>query len=145
MNFDRLRFVAERAGVGEEREALFAVTMPEARGSFLRFVELIGKLPGGAQRHRVQLPHARRKTAHVMVGVTTRKGESTKLAQHFIKHGFATLDLTHDELAKEHLRHMVGGANVQNERLLRFVFPERPGALLKFLSAHAARLEHQPV
>ncbi len=135
MNFDRLRFVAERAGVGEEREALFAVTMPEERGSFLRFVELIGKLPGGARNvtefnYRMQDAQ----TAHVMVGVTTRKGESAKLAQHFVKHGFATLDLTHDELAKEHLRHMVGGAQVQDERLLRFVFPERPGALLKFLS-----------
>ena len=76
--------------------------------------------------------------AHVFVGLTTGvKGESSKIAAHFTKHGFKALDLTHDELAKEHLRHMVGGpsALAQDERLLRFVFPERPGALMKFLSS----------
>ena len=75
--------------------------------------------------------------AHVFVGLTTHgKGESPKIAANFSKHGFNTLDLTHDELAKEHIRHMVGGHSTlaQDERLLRFVFPERPGALLKFLS-----------
>jgi threonine dehydratase len=76
--------------------------------------------------------------AHVFVGLTTTsKGESGKIAAHFSKHGFQALDLTHDELAKEHIRHMVGGSSAlaQDERLLRFVFPERPGALMKFLSA----------
>ncbi len=138
MNFDRLRFVAERAEVGEEREALFAVTIPEERGSFRRFCELIGSLPGGARNvtefnYRI----SDSAQAHVFVGLTTHgKGESPKIAANFSKHGFATLDLTHDELAKEHIRHMVGGhsALAKDERLLRFVFPERPGALMKFLS-----------
>ena len=144
MNFDRLRFVAERAEVGEEREALFAVTIPEERGSFKRFCELIGDLPafGGSKSPRNVTEFNYRisdaQLAHVFVGLTTSgKGESSKIAAHFTKHGFKALDLTHDELAKEHLRHMVGGpsALAQNERLLRFVFPERPGALMKFLSS----------
>ena len=138
MNFDRLRFVAERAEVGEEREALFAVTIPEERGSFKRFCELIGNLPGGPRNvteFNYRISDAAQ--AHVFVGLTTHgKGESGKIAVNFDKHRFKTLDLTHDELAKEHIRHMVGGHSklAQDERLLRFVFPERPGALLKFLS-----------
>ncbi|MBA4255904.1 MAG: threonine ammonia-lyase, biosynthetic [Polaromonas sp.] len=143
MNFDRLRFVAERAEVGEEREALFAVTLPEERGSFRRFCELIGDLPsadGGAGPHNVTEFNYRisdQQQAHVFVGLSTRtKGESTHIARVFGEHGFQALDLTHDDLAKEHVRHMVGGpsALAQDERLLRFVFPERPGALMKFLS-----------
>ena len=138
MNFDRLRFVAERAEVGEEREALLAVTIPEERGSFRRFCEVIGGLPGGPRNlteFTYRISDAAR--AHVFVGLTTQgKGESQTLATTFQQHGFGALDLTHDELAKEHLRHLVGGhsALAQDERLLRFVFPERPGALLKFLS-----------
>ena len=138
MNFDRLRFVAERAEVGEEREALFAVTIPEERGSFRRFCELIDQLPGGPRsvtefNYRI----SDNALAHVFVGLSTStKGESAKLATHFNRHGFKALDLTHDELAKEHIRHMVGGHSAlsKEERLLRFVFPERPGALMKFLS-----------
>ena len=138
MNFDRLRFVAERAEVGEEREALFAVTIPEERGSFKRFLETIGNLPGGA-RNVTEFNYRMGDSdkAHVFIGLsTTGAGESARIARSFSKHGFETLDLTHDELAKEHIRHMVGGrsAQSQDERLLRFVFPERPGALLKFLS-----------
>jgi threonine dehydratase len=138
MNFDRLRFVAERAEVGEEREALFAVTIPEERGSFRRFCELIGTLPGGPRNvteFNYRISDARE--AHVFVGLaTSAKGESARIAANFRKHGFATLDLTHDDLAQEHIRHMVGGhsALAKDERLLRFVFPERPGALMKFLS-----------
>jgi threonine dehydratase len=138
MNFDRLRFVAERAEVGEEREALFAVTIPEARGSFKRFCALIGELPGGPRNvteFNYRISDAAK--AHVFVGLTTHgKGESTKITANFNKHGFNALDLTHDELAKEHIRYMVGGhtALARDERLLRFVFPERPGALMKFLS-----------
>ena len=138
MNFDRLRFVAERAEVGEEREALFAVTIPEERGSFRRFCEVIGTLPGGARNvteFNYRIGDAAQ--AHVFVGLTTHgKGESTKIAANFGRHGFEALDLTHDELAKEHIRHMVGGRSglAHDERLLRFVFPERPGALMKFLS-----------
>jgi len=143
MNFDRLRFVAERAEVGEEREALFAVTIPEERGSFRRFCELIGNLPsfggGKALRNVTEFNYriSDAQKAHVFVGLTTAaKGESGKIAAHLSHHGFAALDLTHDELAKEHIRHMVGGHSplAQDERLLRFVFPERPGALMKFLS-----------
>ena len=141
MNFDRLRFVAERAEVGEEREALFAVTIPEERGSFKRFCEAIGQLPGGPRNvtefnYRIS-DAAKSNAAHVFVGLTTTaKGESQKIANNFSKHGFKALDLTHNELAKDHIRHMVGGqsALAQDERLLSFVFPERPGALMKFLS-----------
>jgi threonine dehydratase len=138
MNFDRLRFVAERAEVGEEREALLAVTIPEERGSFKRFCELIGTLPGGVRNvteFNYRISDAAQ--AHVFVGLTTHgKGESGRIAANFTRHGFEALDLTHDELAKEHLRHMVGGhsALARDERLLRFIFPERPGALMKFLS-----------
>jgi threonine dehydratase len=138
MNFDRLRFVAERAEVGEEREALLGVTIPEERGSFKRFCELIGDLPGGP-RNVTEFSYriSDAAEAHVFVGLTTLgRGESTQIAANFTAHRFAALDLTHDELAKEHIRHMVGGRSklAQDERLLRFIFPERPGALLKFLS-----------
>jgi threonine dehydratase len=138
MNFDRLRFVAERAEVGEEREALFAVTIPEERGSFKRFCALIGSLPGGP-RNVTEFNYRMNDSAqaHVFVGLTTQgKGESAQIATNFSAQGFEALDLTHDELAKEHIRHMVGGhaALSQDERLMRFEFPERPGALMKFLS-----------
>ena len=138
MNFDRLRFVAERADVGEEKEALFAVTIPEERGSFKRFLELIGSLPGGPRNvteFNYRMSDADK--AHVFLGLSTHgKGESAKITANFNKQKFAAIDLTHDDLAKEHIRHMVGGHSAlsQDERLLRFVFPERPGALLKFLS-----------
>ena len=139
MNFDRLRFVAERAEVGEEREALFAVTIPEERGSFRRFCELVGELPGSSPRSVTEFTYriSDAARAHVFVGLTTStRGESTLLTDTFGAHGFDALDLTHDDLAKEHIRHMVGGRTglANDERLLRFVFPERPGALLKFLS-----------
>ena len=143
MNFDRLRFVAERAEVGEEREALFAVTIPEARGSFKRLCELISDLPsfGGAKtpRHVTEFNYriSDAAKAHVFVGLSTAvRGESVKIAAYLSRHKFETIDITHDDLAKEHIRHMVGGRSAlsHDERLLRFVFPERPGALLKFLS-----------
>ncbi len=138
MNFDRLRFVAERAEVGEEREALFAVTIPEERGSFRRFCELIGSLPGGPRNvtefnYRI----SDSAQAHVFVGLSTQtRGESAKIASAFNRSGFEAIDLTHDDLAKEHIRHMVGGHSAlsKDERLLRFIFPEKPGALMKFLS-----------
>jgi threonine dehydratase len=137
MNFDRLRFVAERAEVGEEREALFAVTMPEERGSFKRFLEVIGQLPGGPRNvTEFNYRMSDSQQAHVFLGLTTHaKGESGKIVANFGKQGFQALDLTHDDLAQEHIRHMVGGHSAlsQDERLLRFVFPERPGALTQFL------------
>ena len=101
MNFDRLRFVAERAEVGEEREALFAVTIPEERGSFRRFCELIGNLPGGP-RNVTEFNYRMNDSAqaHVFVGLTTQgKGESARIAKNFSQHGFEALDLTHEELA----------------------------------------------
>ncbi|MET0517694.1 MAG: threonine ammonia-lyase, biosynthetic [Burkholderiaceae bacterium] len=134
MNFDRLRFVAERAEVGEQREALFAVTIPEARGSFKRFCELLG--PRSVTEFNYRIADAEQ--AHIFVGVATHKREeSLKLARTFDKNGFQTLDLTDDELAKQHVRHMVGGRSelAKNERLFRFIFPERPGALMRFLSS----------
>lgn len=134
MNFDRLRFVAERAEVGEAREALFAVTMPEERGSFRRFCELIG--PRSVTEFDYRISDA--KTAHVFVGLAiTQGGESMEIAKRFDAHGFTTLDMTHDELAKTHVRHLVGGRSelARDERLFRLAFPERPGALMRFLSA----------
>ena len=122
MNFDRLRFVAERADVGEEREALLAVSIPEERGSFKRFCGVIG--PRAVTEFNYRISDERR--AHVFVGLaTTRRGESTALATGFNRQGFNAIDLTHDELAKLHLRHMVGGRSelASDERLYRFVFP----------------------
>ncbi len=134
MNFDRLRFVAERAEVGEEREAVFAVTIPEERGSFKRFCELVGPRSVTEFNYRISDQHE----AHVFVGLATQnRDESARIARTFTQHGFRTLDLTHDELAKQHLRHLVGGRSelASEERLFRFVFPERPGALMQFLSS----------
>lgn len=134
MNFDRLRFVAERAEVGEAREALFAVTIPEERGSFRRFCELIG--PRAVTEFNYRISDSSQ--AHVFVGLaTSNRDESAQLTAHFCGHGFETLDLTGDELAKEHVRYMVGGRSrlAVDERLYRFIFPERPGALMRFLSS----------
>ncbi|MBT8551472.1 threonine ammonia-lyase, biosynthetic [Polynucleobacter paneuropaeus] len=136
MNFSRLRFVAERADVGEFKEAVFAVTIPEERGSFKRFCELLGKRNVTEFNYRI----ADQRQAHIFVGIGTQKaGDSEAIAKHFRKAKFATIDLTHDELAKSHLRHMVGGhsALAQDEQLYRFEFPERPGALMKFLTSMA--------
>jgi len=134
MNFDRLRFVAERAEFGEQREALFAVTIPERRGSFKQFCELIGPRAVTEFNYRI----SDEQVAHVFVGIAiSRRDEAARIARQFERHGFPTLDLTDDELAKEHVRHMVGGRSelARHERLLRFIFPERPGALMRFLSA----------
>ena len=134
MNFDRLGFVAERAEIGEQREALFAVTIPEERGSFKRFCELVG--PRAVTEFNYRISDAAQ--AHVFVGVAIAKREdANRIERGFIKHGFATVNLTDDELAKEHVRHMVGGrsALAADERLFRFIFPERPGALMRFLQS----------
>ncbi|HEU4851559.1 MAG TPA: threonine ammonia-lyase, biosynthetic [Telluria sp.] len=136
MNFDRLRFVAERAELGEHREAVFAVTIPEQRGSFRRFCELVGPRNVTEFNYRI----SGEDVAHVFVGVQTAvAGESGLLARTFEQHGFSTLDLTHDELAKLHIRHLVGGksALARDELLYRFEFPERPGALMRFLNSMA--------
>jgi threonine dehydratase len=134
MNFDRLRFVAERAEVGERREAVFAVTIPEERGSFKRFCALVGKRNVTEFNYRI----SDAKEAHVFVGLQIFKpADAPMLARTFEKAGFRTLDLTDDELAKLHLRHLVGGHSplARNELLYRFEFPERPGALMRFLTS----------
>jgi threonine dehydratase len=136
MNFDRLGFVADRAEVGEAREALFAVTMPEERGSFKRFCALVG--PRNVTEFNYRMNGA--DEAHVFVGVQiSNRDESAKITKNFEKHGFPTLNLTQDELAKLHIRHLTGGKSGQasNELLYRFEFPERPGALMRFLDSMA--------
>ncbi len=135
MNFDRLRFVAERAEIGERREAIFAVTIPEQRGSFRRFIELIGD---GRSVTEFNYRIADDDAAHVFVGVQVAStDEADALAESFRAAGLATLDLTDDELSKLHIRHLVGGRSplAHDERLFRFEFPERPGALIRFLTS----------
>jgi threonine dehydratase len=134
MNFDRLRLVAERAELGEAREAVFAVTIPEERGSFRRFCELVGQRSVTEFNYRISGENE----AHVFVGLQiANRDEPGKIAKSFEKHGYRALDLTHDELAKTHIRYMVGGksALAQDELLYRFEFPERPGALMRFLNS----------
>ena len=134
MNFDRLRFVSDRAEVGEMREAVFGVSMPEKRGSFRQLCALLGDRSVTEFNYRIS--DAER--AHVFVGIqVSSPAEPAKIAQTLRKQGFDTLDLTHDEMAKTHLRHMVGGRSTlsQHELLYRFEFPERPGALMRFLQA----------
>ena len=137
MNFDRLRFVAERAEIGERREAIFAVTIPEQQGSFRRFIELIGPSRSITEfNYRISDAAA----AEVFVGVQVHsRDEADALAESFRAAGLDTLDLTDDELAKLHLRHLVGGRSrlAHHERLFRFEFPERPGALSRFLTSMA--------
>lgn len=134
MNFDRLRFVAERADVGEAREALFALTLPEARGSFLRLCAAVGKRSVTEFNYRISDADQ----AHVFVGLQIKSAaETDRIADNFRKKGFPTLDLTGNEMAKTHLRYMVGGHSemAHHEVLYRFEFPERPGALMRFLGA----------
>src|SRR5262249_26047546 len=128
VNFDRLRLVAERAEVGEEREALFAVTIPEQRGSFKRMCEVIGGRSVTEFSYRISAADE----AHVLVGLSIdSRRDASAMCKAFADEGFAAVDLNHDELSKEHLRYMVGGRTqlAQDERLYRFEFPERPGAL----------------
>lgn len=134
MNFDRLRFVAERAEFGEQREALFAVTIPEERGSFRRLCELLGQRSVTEFNYRISDANI----AHVFVGLSIRSRVEAQTVAHTLEaQGFATSDLSDDELAKEHLRHMVGGRShlANSERIFRFTFPERPGALMRFLGS----------
>ncbi|MGH8158887.1 MAG: threonine ammonia-lyase, biosynthetic [Rhodanobacter sp.] len=132
MNFDRLRFVAERAEVGEQREAVFAVTIPEERGSFRRFCATLGQ--HGITEFNYRIGDA--SSAHIFVGVQiSHRNEREALVAAFHAQQFSVLDLTDDELAKLHLRHMIGGRSplASDEKLYRFEFPERPGALTRFL------------
>jgi threonine dehydratase len=134
MNFERLRFVAERAELGERREALLAVTIPERPGSFRRFCALLGPRNVTEFNYRYADPER----AHVFVGVQIRDAlETRQLVRKLRGKGLATEDLSDNEMAKLHVRHLVGGRSpqVRHERLLRFEFPERPGALMQFLNA----------
>jgi len=132
-NFDRLRFVAERAEVGEHREAVLAVTIPERRGSFRRFCRALG----GRNITEFNYRMSDAREAHIFVGVTVQdRAETRRIVASLRRGGFRTLDMSNDEVAKAHMRHMVGGhAAALDELLYRFEFPERPGALMKFLSA----------
>ncbi len=134
MNFDRLRFVAERAEIGEHREAIFAVTIPEKAGSLRKFCEIIGRRNLTEFNYRI----ADAKSAHIFVGMQiANRADAHKIVENFENHGFKTLDLSDDELTKLHLRHLVGGRSPlsSNELLYRFEFPERPGALTKFVGS----------
>ncbi|HEX4985492.1 MAG TPA: threonine ammonia-lyase, biosynthetic [Burkholderiales bacterium] len=132
MNFDRLRFVAERAELGEQREAVLAVTIPEQPGSFRQFCTLLGPRSVTEFNYRYADP----RQAHVFVGVQVRdRGEIRTLAARLRRHGLPTRDLSDNEMAKLHVRHLVGGhaPGIRDEMLYRFEFPERPGALMNFL------------
>ena len=132
MNFDRLRFVAERAELGERREAILAVTIPERPGSFKHFCSLIGTRNVTEFNYR----YADRQRARVFVGLSIHNREETrKLVRHLQRHGLDTEDFSENEMAKLHVRHMVGGHSplIKDEMVYRFEFPERPGALMNFL------------
>ncbi len=133
MNFDRLRFVAEEAELGEKREAILAVAIPERPGSFREFCSLVGARNITEFNYRYADP----RQAHVFVGVQVQdRKETSRLVRALRRRGLKTLDFTDNELAKLHVRHTVGGrAPVDNETIYRFEFPERPGALMKFLTA----------
>jgi threonine dehydratase len=140
-NFDRLRFIAEEAEVGEHREAILAVTIPERPGSFRKFCATLGARSVTEFNYRI----ADSREAHVFVGVQVRGREETgRIVRILKRHGLRTVDLSDNEMAKTHVRHMVGGraprdagnhSLARNELLYRFEFPERPGALLRFLDA----------
>ncbi len=134
MNFDRLRFVAERAEIGEQREAILAVTIPETPGSFRKFCALLGKRNITEFNYRYADP----KAAQVFVGIQVRnQSETAELVDKLRHNKLATLNLSDNEMAKLHLRHLVGGhaPEAKDEIMFRFEFPERPGALMNFLNS----------
>ena len=133
MNFDRLRFVAERAELGEQREAVLAVTIPEQPGSYKKFLGLIGNRNITEFNYRYADPAK----AHIFVGVSVHnRAEVGRLVEMLERHDLPAVDLTDDEMAKTHIRYMVGGRapQVEHELVYRFTFPERPGALMNFLT-----------
>jgi len=139
MNFDRLRHVAERADVGGEREALLAVEIPERPGSFLRFCEVLGRRNVTEFNYRYDSPER----ARIFVGLGLSRGAAEKdaVVRMLREGGYEVTDMSDNEMAKLHVRYMVGGRahGIQNELLFRFEFPERPGALLRFLQAVGTR------
>ena len=133
MNFDRLRYISERTEIGEKREAVLAVTIPEKAGSFRKFCSMLGR------RNITEFNYRYNDSgdAHIYVGIQiSEEADRQCLVSNLEDAGYALLDLTDNELAKSHIRHMVGGhsANVGQELVYRFEFPERPGALTGFLS-----------
>jgi len=133
-NFDRLRFIAEEAEVGEHREAVLAVTIPERPGSFKKFCATLG----GANITEFNYRIADSREAHIFVGIEVDgRARTARIVRNLRRHGLTTLDLSDNEMAKWHVRHMVGGRApfAKNELLYRFEFPERPGALMKFLES----------
>jgi len=138
MNFTRLGYVTERAEIGEHREAILAVTIPERPGAFLEFCRTIGERSVTEFNYRL----ATRSEAHIFVGLeVTGAAEAALIAETLRAHGYACTDLGTDDLAKTHVRHMVGGRSpaVQDEVLYSFEFPERPGALMQFLTSLGSR------
>jgi threonine dehydratase len=139
INFDRLRHVAERADVGAQREALLAVELPERPGSFLGFCQLLGRR--GVTEFNYRYDDA--STAQIFVGLSLHGGSHEKqtLLDRVAGSGYRVLDMSDDEMAKLHVRYMIGGHahGLEHERLFRFEFPERPGALLRFLEAVGVR------
>jgi threonine dehydratase len=137
INFDRLRHVAERAELGERREVLLAVTIPEQPGSFRKFCQVIGKRSITEFNYR----YADTRQAQVFAGVQLTEGEEEKqrIIDTLREHGYPVVDMSDNEMAKLHVRYMVGGhaPGIRDELLYRFQFPERPGALLKFLTGMA--------
>ena len=135
MNFDRLRHVAERAEIGAQREALLAVEIPETPGSFLHFCEALGRRSVTEFNYRYEAGQ----TAQIFVGFTLSRGkaERAEVVGQLVAAGYKVTDMTDNEMAKLHGRYMVGGhaRGIENELLYRFEFPERPGALLRFLQA----------
>jgi len=134
MNFDRLRFVAERAELGEKREAIIAVTIPERPGSFREFCRLLGKRSVTEFNYRYADPQV----AHLFVGIeVANRDEAAHLLSELRRARIEASDLSDNEMAKLHVRHLVGGhaPTAENEILYRFEFPERPGALMKFLNS----------
>jgi threonine dehydratase len=135
INFDRLRHVAERADIGGQREALIAVQIPEQKGSFLRFCETLGRRSVTEFNYR----YNDGAVAQLFVGMALSQGRREKetVIQTLREAGYPVVDMSDNEMAKLHVRYMVGGrgSGIEHERLFRFEFPERPGALLKFLNA----------
>ncbi|EAT11298.1 threonine ammonia-lyase, biosynthetic [Bermanella marisrubri] len=132
INFDRLRYVSEMAEVGEKREVLMAVTIPERPGSFKQFCNVLGKSNITEFNYR----YGKSDQAQIYVGVKIAEGGKQELFDELEKKGYPVLDLSENEISKYHIRHMVGGhapEEVQDEILYRFEFPERPGALMQFL------------
>ncbi len=132
MNFDRLRFVAERAEIGENREAILAVSIPEQAGSFKTFCRLLSGHNITEFNYRYSDP----KVAHIFVGLSIAdRDEPSRIIQRLNQHQLPAIDLTDNEMAKLHLRHLVGGhaPQAEHEMVFRFEFPERPGALMNFL------------